>query len=272
MMRHEFHWRGRRVSYLERPLEAGGPARGTVVFIHAFPLSAAMWQPQLAALPAGWRGLAPDLLGFGESDLSQAETPSIHEYADEVAALLDHTRATPAVMVGLSMGGYACFALLRSAPDTVRALVLADTRPDADAPSARAARQQSLEALEREGVPAVAAGMVPRLLGATTQSSRREMVEDVRRLALAQPQRGVADGIRRLMTRPDSTPLLRAISVPTLVVVGEEDVITDVSVARTMYRQIPQAELAIIPKAGHLSNLEQPEAFNLALAQFLSRL
>jgi pimeloyl-ACP methyl ester carboxylesterase len=223
----------------------------------------------LRNLPAAWRALAPDLRGFGHTPAAADGEPSMDDYAEDIVALLDHTRTERAVVAGLSMGGYAAFALLRRAPGRVSGLVLADTRADADSADARTGRMQMLERLERDGVYAVAEGMLPRLLGATTHASRPDVVETVRNLAGAQDREGVSHAIRRLMTRPDSTPLLPSIDVPTLVVVGDEDQIADVELAQGLKRQIGRAELTIISQAGHLTNLERPEAFTNALRHFL---
>jgi pimeloyl-ACP methyl ester carboxylesterase len=267
-MRHHFGHDGRTISYLERPSTVE-PRRGTLVLLHAFPLAAEMWLTQLAAVPAGWRVVAPDLAGFGRSSPGPA-SPAIEDYARDVLALLDHLRIDAAVVGGLSMGGYVAFALQRLEPARLRGLVLADTRPEADSEQARAGRLKMVETLDAGGVAAVAEAMIPRLLGATTRAERGEVVAAVRSLVLEQPVDGVRRAIRALMSRPDSTPLLHAIAVPALVVVGDEDEITGPDIARQMHGQIAGAGLALVRGAGHLSNLERPEAFNQALSTFLS--
>ena len=170
------------------------------------------------------------------------------------------------------MGGYAAFSFLRTRPERVRGLVLADTRAEADGESARAARDAMIETLARGGAPAVFERMLPGLLGRTTRDSRPEVVDRVRALALSQPAEGIRRGIERLKSRPDSTGLLGRITCPTLVVVGEEDQITTADVARGLHDRIPGSTLAVIPRAGHLSNLENPDAFNAALTEFLRSL
>jgi 3-oxoadipate enol-lactonase len=280
-MRHELDLAGRKLSYLEASNPRGGGVHAehtqagadahlpTVLLLHAFPLAADMWRPQLAAVPSGWRFIAPDFRGFGESAPDEESDFSMDDYANDALALLDQLRIRQAVVCGLSMGGYAAFALFRVAPDRVRGLVLADTRPDADTPAARAGREQSLNLVEREGAAALAENMLPRLLGRTSREARRDVVDVVRRLAAAQPVSAVRPAIVRLMTRPDSMPLLADITCPTLVVAGDEDEITGPDIARQMHGQIANAALAIVGHAGHLSNLEQPEAFNEALDRFL---
>lgn len=257
-----------------RYLQAG--AGESLVLLHAFPLSADQWAPQLDAPPPGWRLLAPDLRGFrGPGALDRSGPPpaslTIDDYAADIVALLDRLGIDRAVVGGLSMGGYVAFGLLRLAPERVRGLVLADTRPQADSEEARGRRRQMLERLERAGVSAVADDLAPSLLGRTTMRERPGVVARVRALIEANPVETVAAAIHALMTRPDSTALLSRIPVPTLVVVGEEDTLTPPDVAEAMCRAIPTAALTVIPRAGHLANLEQPEAFSAALAGFLER-
>jgi 3-oxoadipate enol-lactonase len=270
-MRHSIGHRGRRISYLETSQPGPGPSHA-LLLLHAFPLCADMWEPQLAAVPPGWRFVAPDLRGFGQSDPGGTDQPaSVDDYADDVAALLDALEIDRAVVAGLSMGGYAAFALLRRQPARVSALVLADTRAEADGDTARAARDAMVETLAAGGPAAVFEQMQPGLLGETTRATRPAVVERARSLALAQPPDGLRRGIERLKSRPDSTPLLAAIACPTLVVVGEEDRITTPDVARGLHDRIAGSRFAVVREAGHLSNLERPEEFNRVLLGFLRR-
>lgn len=278
-MRRQFEHEGRLISYRDVQPPAERQA-GVLVLLHAFPLAAAMWEPQLAAVPTGWRFVAPDLRGFGASSPDPPDgrggepgghaALSIDDYARDVLALLDHLSVAAAVVCGLSMGGYVAFGMLRLAAARVRGLVLADTRPDADTPAGRAARGQALETLRSTGVAGLADGMVPRLLGASSRRTRPDLVAQVRQLAAAQAPDGVAPAIGRLMTRPDATAELAAFARPLLVVCGEEDEITPPDVARQMHGLVADAALALIGHAGHLSNLEQPAAFNTALDRFLT--
>jgi pimeloyl-ACP methyl ester carboxylesterase len=236
----------------------------SLVFVHAFPLNGAMWRRQVAALAEGRRVLAPDLRGFGAN---AGDAPaSLDAHADDLAALLDRERIERAVLVGLSMGGYVAFAMLRRHRARIAGLVLADTRPQADSDEARAAREANARLVESQGIAALVEKLLPGLLSPNAPEAVRE---EVRRIAAANRPAGVAAALRAMAARPDSTDLLPTIGVPTLVVAGAEDSLTPPDVARAMAAAIPGAGYVEIAGAGHLSNLEQPEAFTAALRAFL---
>jgi 3-oxoadipate enol-lactonase len=241
-----------------------------VALVHAFPFSSAMWERQIEALRRRWRVIAPDLKGFGESDAP--DDPSLYtidSYADELHSLLRHLGVPSAVVVGLSLGGYVALALQRRHPKAIHALVLADTRAEADAPEVIERRtKQQREALE-QGTAGVVEALSGALLAPATRRSKPDVVAQVRSL-MEQPRAGYVGALEAMKRRPDATPLLRGISVPTLVVVGEHDGITPPDVARRLHEAIPRARLVVIPHAGHLANLEAPDAFDAALVEFLS--
>ena len=246
-----------------------GRAVGTLVLIHGFPLSARMWEPQLVLADHGWRIIAPQLRGF-DGGSGEPSVSSMDDYAGDVVDLLDTLHVESAVIGGLSMGGYVTFAVFRNAPRYFRGMVLADTRAEADTPEAVQGRQRMLALLREKGAPAIADEMIPKLLGVSTHRDRTDIVEHVRGLILANTTDPIAGALNALMTRPDSTPLLSGIHVPTLILVGEEDTLTPPAMSESMHKAIGGSELVRIPKAGHMANLEQPEAFNAALARFLT--
>jgi 3-oxoadipate enol-lactonase len=271
MHRQYVHRGSRTLAYLDSA--PGARAAEIVMLVHAFPLSAAMWEGQAQALPPGWRLIAPDLRGFGGSTMQNPEdAPDIDEYADDVIDLLRELGVAQAVVGGLSMGGYVTFGVLRRAPGLVRAVVLADTRAGADTPEGREKRRSMLALLDREGPAGVALDMIPKLLGSSTRAHRAEVELLVRRLIKQQSSSAIRGAILRMMTRPDSTAVLERLDVPTLIVAGEQDVLTTPDDSRRMAATVSQAELVLIPEAGHLANLEQRDAFNRALGAFLSRL
>lgn len=262
---------GRTISYFDSaPVERSARV---IVLIHAFPLGAAMWEAQAEALPPGWRLLAPDLRGFGGSTLPKPDdNPTIDDYASDVIDLLRALEISSAVIGGLSMGGYVTFAVLRRAPTLARAVILADTRASADTPEGRANRRSMLALLEREGPSGVAREMMPKLLGRTSIEERHDVESLVRRLINQQPSAAIRGAIVRMMERPDSMEIVEQLAVPVLILVGDEDGLTPTEHSHTMTSVNPNAELLVIPRAGHLANLEQPETFNTTLRAFLSRL
>jgi pimeloyl-ACP methyl ester carboxylesterase len=265
--------RQRLASGVELGYESAGAGR-PVVWLHAFPLARPMWRPQLEAVPDGWSYLAPDLRGFGESDpFGVTESRSVDTMADDVAGLLDALGVTGRVVVGgLSMGGYVALAFARRHPDRLAGLILADTRAEADSDEARANRDKQIAGLASQSVADLFETMLPKLLGDTSRARRPEVVAEARRVAAAQSSAGVADALRALRDRPDATPDLGRVEVPTLVLVGAEDTVTPPSAAEALVRGIPGARLVTVPEAGHLSNLEQPAAFNRAVEELLRTL
>jgi pimeloyl-ACP methyl ester carboxylesterase len=243
-----------------------------VVLLHAFPFSRAMWRPQVAALRDICRVIAPDLRGFGGTSPFLA-APSVEAMADDVAALLDALKiGEPVVVGGLSMGGYVALAFARRHARRLRGLVLADTRAEADGAEARANRDKMIALARDHGAADVVEQLLPKLLAERTRTQNPAVVEEVRRIAAAQRPEAIIAALQAMRDRPDATPGLAAVTVPTLVLVGSEDTPTPPAAARTMADGIRGANLVTIAGAGHLSNLEEPEAFNVALHGFLATL
>jgi 3-oxoadipate enol-lactonase len=260
-----------RFRYLEAlPPPGAVPVRGTLVLLHAFPLNARMWEPQLALAEQGWRVIAPQLRGFDGAD-HDLPASSIDDFAGDVIDLLDRLHVREAVIGGLSMGGYVALAMFRHAPRYFQGFVLADTRADADAPTTVEGRHRLLALVRAHGAAAVADDMIPKLLGATTRAQRPDVVERVRSLVLASSSAAIAGAITALMTRPDSTLLLERVHCPTLILVGDEDTATPRPLSDTLHAAIVGSTLARIPEAGHLSSLEQPAIFNDTVARFLEQ-
>jgi pimeloyl-ACP methyl ester carboxylesterase len=228
-----------------------------------------MWKPQISGLGQLCRCIAPDLRGFGESVV---EGPySMDSYADDIAELLDACSVRRAVIAGCSMGGYITFAFWRRHRDRVLGLALCDTRPGADSEAGLSKRREMIEAARARGAAAVADMMIDSLLGPTTRRRSPEVVREVREILTSAPVDGVVGAIEAMMRRPDSTPTLATIDVPTVVITGEEDAIAPVEEARAMCAAIRDGHFEVIPSAGHLSNLERPAAFNTVFGEFLAR-
>jgi pimeloyl-ACP methyl ester carboxylesterase len=227
-----------------------------------------MWEPQLALADGGWRVVAPQLRGVDGGD-TDPPVSSIDDYAGDVIDLLDALHIEDAVIGGLSMGGYVTFALFRHAPRYFRGMVLADTRAQADTADGVEGRKRMIVLVREKGPAAVADEMLPKLLGDRTRDQQPEVGRRVRELILANSAEAIAGALTALMTRPDSTPLLAAIHCPTLILVGDRDSVTPPALSEELHRAIGGSDLATIEGAGHLSSLEQPAAFNRALARFL---
>lgn len=244
-----------------------------LLLVHGYPLDHALWQPQIDALADAQvaRVIAPDLRGFGQSDAPEG-VYTMDMHADDLRELLDTLQIRQAVLCGLSMGGYIALAFWRKYAARVRALILVDTRAGADTPAARQARLDMVEQVKQRGSIPAAEAMLPRLLAGSTHQSRPDLVESVRAMMLRQRPVGIVGAQLGMAQRPDSTPTLPTITVPTLAIFGAQDVITPADAeGRSLADAIPGAKLVIIPNAGHLSNLEQPQAFNAAARDFLAR-
>jgi pimeloyl-ACP methyl ester carboxylesterase len=238
-----------------------------VLLLHGFPHDRTLWAAQLAAPPSGTRLIALDLPGFGESET--AAVPSLEHWADWVAAALDALGVERAVIGGLSMGGYLAFALWRRHASRVHGLVLADTRAGADTLEGQEKRVAMQAQVLKEGPAAIATAMLPGMVGKTTRAERPRAVEYLDAMMRRASVAAIHDALDALRTRPDSTPTLATISVPTLIICGDEDTLTPVKESEAMRSGIPDAQLAVIPGAGHASCVEHPAAFNAVLSGFI---
>lgn len=239
-----------------------------IVLLHAFPLNGRMWEPQIPALEDGYRIILPDYPGFGRSPYSPAQ-PDVRYYAEGVRELLDRLGVERAVLGGLSMGGYVAFACLQLFPERISALVLANTRPDPDSEEVRESRKNMARRVAEEGVEVLIELQMQRLLASQTLENDEETVNRVKAMIRESSPDGVVAALGAMRERPDSTPLLPEIEVPTLVVGGAEDAISSPEVMGAMAAKLPDARHHTLPGAGHLSNLESPE-FNDALKDFLA--
>lgn len=248
----------------------GDPA---VVLLHAFPLHSDMWAPQVACLAATHRVIVPDLKGFGKSSAPEgAESYSMGDYVRQVIGLVEALGLERIVLGGLSMGGYVAFSLVPRHLDLLAGLVLADTRAGRDTPEAFKRRTDQQEQVRQEGTDALVETLLGGLLAPDTLENRPQLVEQVRRIMASNPPAGFIGGLEAMKARPDSLPTLGAIKVPTLVLVGQHDAPSPPDVVRVWQERIPGSELVVIPGAGHLSNMEDPETFNGALTDFIDRL
>lgn len=242
-----------------------------LLFLHGFPFNGSSWEPQLAAFRKSHKVLAPDLRGMGKGP---QENPPwfIHQFVEDVKELLDQNRIDKAVVCGLSMGGYIALHFAQKYPERLQALVLCDTQAGPDSNEAKDKRFLSAQKLRQQGLPAFAEEFSRNVLGESTLKEKPEIQKQVAAMIGGNCIESVAQLFGTLASRRDSIPFLPEIKVPALVVVGEQDKVTPPELSRAMAEKIPGAELAVISGAGHLSNLEQPEAFNRRLGDFLAKL
>ncbi|MEP6991578.1 MAG: alpha/beta fold hydrolase [bacterium] len=246
--------------------EAGGGI--PFLLIHGWPHGGALWSAQLSGLSTQARCIAPDLRGFGGSSVQPPW--SVDQFADDLAALLAMLGIERAVVCGLSMGGYVALAMLRRHRHLLRGLILASTRATADSPEMRERRQRLIAFVREHGVEALAARQVKAMVGATTFESRPDVVESLRQLMASAPADGVIGGLEAMMHRPDATPLLRGIDIPTMVVGGIEDIFTPPGELRALADAIPNCRLELIVGSGHACCFEMPAAFNHVVGEFLA--
>ncbi len=239
-----------------------------VVLIHGYPFNRSLWNEQVAELSHSYRVIVPDLRGFGESDSSTGPA-TMDRMAQDVALLLDHLGISRAVIGGLSMGGYVALAFYKQFASRVRALILADTRAQADTEEGKQTRAQQAEKALAEGMAGIADAMLPKLLTPDTVSKRPEIVKRVRDMMLKTKPEGTAAALLGMAQRDDQTQLLSQISSPVLIVVGAEDAITPVADSEKMHNAIAGSRLVVLENAGHVSNLERTEEFNQHLLDFL---
>jgi 3-oxoadipate enol-lactonase len=241
-----------------------------LVLLHPFPLDRGYWAPQLGSLVSRCRCIAPDVRGFGETPAAPPYT--MDRYADDLICVLDALEIDRAVIGGLSMGGYIALALWRRHPTRVRALVLADTRAGADTEDGRQKRRGLIALAQAKGTGAVADAQLPGLIGKRTREKHPAVGDALRRMIERASVGGITGALEAMMARPDSTELLPTITVPTLIIAGDEDVLTPPKEARAMHDAIAGSRIEIIAGAGHASSFERTAAFNHVLGEFLDSL
>lgn len=257
--------RGISVGYTDRG--AGCP----VLFLHGHPFDRTMWQPQVRALAGrGYRTIVPDLRGYGSSTVVPGITP-LDVFARDMAALLDHLGLDVVNVVGVSMGGQIALEMCRLFPDRVDSLTLVATNPLPETEQGCLARERLAARLREEGMRGYADDMLVGMMTAENVRDLPAVAHHVRAMMCAAPPEGAAAAQLGRARRPDHTPLLKRISAPTLLVVGQHDGFTPPEGAELMHVRVPDSIMEIIEGAGHLPNLERPERFNEVLRRFLEK-
>ena len=240
-----------------------------LVLVHGHPFDRSMWRPQIEYFSrSGWRMIAPDLRGYGESTVVPGTTP-LETFARDIAALLDHLGVDGMVLGGISMGGQIVMEFHRLFPERIRALVLADTSPQAETEDGKRLRNDTADRLLREGMGPYAEEALPKMIAPANIEALPAVAEHVLAMMRRSSREGAAAALRGRAERPDYVEMLGRFAVPTLVVVGRDDEFTPVSDARLMQERIPDPMLVVVDGAGHLPNLERPTEFNAALERFL---
>jgi 3-oxoadipate enol-lactonase len=242
-----------------------------VVLLHPFPVNHEFWLPVAQTLATRYRVILPDLRGHGDSGVGEGPATMVKHAAD-IASVMDDAEIGRAALVGVSIGGYALFEFWRRHRGRVAALGLCNTKAPADSAEGRAGRLQAAADVLERGTEPFFESMIPRLLGQTTRDTRPDLVDGALRMMRKMSPEDVAKVQRGMAERPDSVDTLKTINVPTLIVTGDEDILTGVSEAELMRQHISGSQLRVIPKAGHYSPWEQPEEATKLLRQFLERL
>ncbi len=239
-----------------------------VVLLHPFPANRDLWKPAAQALVSHYWVILPDLRGHGDSGIGEGPA-TMEKHAADMARVLDHEDVPRGVFVGVSIGGYVLFEFWRKYRARVEALVLCNTKAQADNPEARTGRLQAAADVMERGTEPFFESMVPRLIGKTTRSTRPDLVEGALRMMRKMSAEDVAMVQRGMADRQDSVETLKTINVPTLIVTGDEDVLTGVAEAELMRQNIPGSRMKVIAKAGHYSPWEQPEEVGKLVRQFV---
>ncbi|MGB6384939.1 MAG: alpha/beta fold hydrolase [Terriglobales bacterium] len=239
-----------------------------VVLLHPFPCDHEFWNPIAVVLDSRYRLILPDLRGHGDSGIG--EGPALmSKHASDVARVLDAAGIGKAAFIGCSIGGYILFEFWRRFRARVTSLVLCDTRPQADTPEARSNRLRAAATVLGQGTEPFLESMIPKLMGRTTLSTRPDLVDGARAMMRKISAEDISQVQQGMAARPDSVADLKTINVPTLIAIGEEDVLSTVADGELMRQNIAGSQLKVIPKAGHFAPWEQPEAVGKILRRFL---
>lgn len=256
-----------KVFYTDTGVRGGDP----IVLAHAFPFTHEMWAPQVGMLNERWRVITFDVRGLGRSDPGQGEF-KLDDYVDDALRIMDELGIERAIVGGLSMGGYVSMRLCERAPERVRAMMLFSTRSEADDAQALEMRQRWIEIVRHRGVRPFAEDFIKKLFSPQTYVQAPQIIDHQLAIIEGHQPIGVIGTIRALATRPNLTPGLANVSVPTLILYGEEDALTPLAIGREIQAKIAGSEFHVIPAAAHMCNLENPEIFNEKMYEFLTGL
>lgn len=259
------------LSYRSVNLDSSAPASHAVLLLHAFPLSSEMWVPQLSMLEKqGIPAIAPNVFSVEDSPVKSSWT--FRDYIEELSKLLSSLRIGTVTVTGLSMGGYQAFELWRMFPEKIASLVLCDTKAEQDNEDALANRRDFIAAVRENGPEEAVARMLPNVFAPETYTDRTEVIDLFKKIVMNQSGKAIAAAMQAIASRADSVDSLTTISCPVTFINGNKDKLTPHSLAESMQHSIPGSTLCLIPGAGHLSNMEQPEIFNTCLLEHLKKI
>ena len=240
-----------------------------IIFIHGFPFDKLMWQPQLDLFGKNYRVIAYDIRGFGKSTNGSAQG-SINLFADDLVKFMDGLEIKKAIVCGLSMGGYILLNAIIRYPQRFDAIILSDTQCIADSFGAKEKRKKAISQIVAGKINDFALGFIANIFSDETKKTKGDVVEKIKRTILSTRAEAVTATLSVLAERQDLCSSISQIEVPTLIICGEQDIVTPVEQAEFLHDTIPNSQLKIIENAGHMSNLEKPDEFNMHIVEFLS--
>ena len=240
-----------------------------IIFIHGFPFEKSSWQKQFDFFSHLTRIIAYDIRGFGKTE-NNNEKPSMSLYADDLVKLMDGLKIEKAIVCGISMGGYIILNAIERFPERFESIVLADTQCTADSIEAFDKRHFAIQQIEAGGINEFALAQIKKVLHADTLTNKKDLVEKIRRSVIGTPARTIIGTLNALLQRKDMCGSLKNITVPTLIICGKDDQVTPFKQSEFLFKNIKESTIYVIDKAGHLSNIDQPEEFNKQLSRFVS--
>jgi 3-oxoadipate enol-lactonase len=248
-----------------------GPLQGIpIVFIHGFPFSHKMWEPQIQNLPTHIHGIVYDVRGHGSSDVGDGQF-TIELFADDLIALLNYLSLDTTILCGLSMGGYIALRAAEKHPDRISGLVLCDTKSEGDTDETKVKRTAAMNMVKVSGIKYFAEDFIKSIFCKNTFIYNPETIEFIKNIICENSALGICGTMLALASRTDTTPSLSSINIPTCIIAGEYDTLTPPTVMQAMHKTIKDSEFHILSNAGHLSNLENSKAFNEKLFSFLKQ-
>lgn len=248
-----------------------GESEVPIIFLHGFPFDKSMWQRQLDALKSSHRVIAYDIRGFGATHDEDSDL-SIDLFTDDLISFMDKLDFDKAIICGLSMGGYIALNAVKRFPDRIEALILCDTQCNADTPEAKEKRYAKMDEIASIGKAAFTDAFIKSIFHPESLDRKKDVVERLRSVVNSNSSYHLINGLTAIAERSESCTMLGNVSIPTLIICGKDDALTPVARSEFMQEAIQGAELRIIEQAGHISNLEQPVAFNKHIADFLNTL